>query len=372
VADWVAHLHDRYGTAGAGGVRFYNLDNEPMLWWETHRDVHPAPTSYDELRDQTYAYAAALKAADPAAQTLGPVLWGWSAYFYSAKDVADGGAWWNTRSDRMAHGDVPFVEWYLQQMQAYENAHGLRLLDYLDLHYYPQAGQFSNAAGNTAMQQLRLRSTQALWNPAYVDESWIGEPVYLIPRMRAWVNAHYPGTKLAITEYNWGALGHINGAVAQADLLGIFGREGLDLAALWAPPGFSQPGAFAFRMYRNYDGAGGQFGGLSVQGWSADEQQLAVYAARRSGDNALTIMVINKSLTAALTSPVSVAHYAPAGTAEVYRYSAANLGTIVRLADQGVTAAGFTANFPPQSVTLFVLRPGTPLAPRVYVPLLRR
>jgi hypothetical protein len=63
-----------------------------------------------------------------------------------------------------------------------------------------------------------------------VDESWIGEVVRLIPRMRAWVDAHYPGTKLAITEYNWGALNHINGALAQADVLGIFGRERPSLA----------------------------------------------------------------------------------------------------------------------------------------------
>jgi hypothetical protein len=155
------------------------------------------------------------------------VEWGWVGYFYSALDVADGRAWWNTPSDRMVHGDVPFVEWYLQQMQAYETAHGVRLLDYVDVHIYPQAGQFSAALGSTSLQQLRLRSTQALWNPAYVDESWINEPVYLIPRMHDWVADNYPGTKLAITEYNWGAMGYLNGAVAQADILGIFGREAL-------------------------------------------------------------------------------------------------------------------------------------------------
>ena len=43
VQDWVRHLIGRYGTAAQGGVKFYNLDNEPGLWNETHRDVHPAP-----------------------------------------------------------------------------------------------------------------------------------------------------------------------------------------------------------------------------------------------------------------------------------------------------------------------------------------
>ena len=57
----------------------------------------------------------------------------------------------------------------------------------------------------------------------------------LIPRMKGWVASYYPGTKIGITEYNWGAEGYINGATAQADILGIFGREGLDLATRWTP-----------------------------------------------------------------------------------------------------------------------------------------
>ena len=111
VQGWIAHLVARYGTAAAGGVRFYDLDNEPMLWRDTHRDVHPSPTSYDEMRTRTWAYAAAIKAADASAQTLGPVVWGWTAYFWSALDWAPGGAWWNDPQDRLAHGNVPFVDW---------------------------------------------------------------------------------------------------------------------------------------------------------------------------------------------------------------------------------------------------------------------
>ncbi len=77
VKSWVRHLIGRYGTAESGGVALFNLDNEPMLWNSTHRDVHPQPTSYDELRDRTYHYAAAIKEQDPGAKTLGPVLWVW-------------------------------------------------------------------------------------------------------------------------------------------------------------------------------------------------------------------------------------------------------------------------------------------------------
>jgi len=268
VTDWINHLTTEFGTAAEGGVMFYNLDNEPMLWNSTHRDVFQHPLSYDEIRDLTYQYAAAIKAADPAAQTLGPVVWGWSAYFWSALDRESGGDWWNHPQDRLAHGDVPFVDWYLQQMQVYENTYGARILDYLDMHCYPTGNLAFAPAGDAETRALRLRSTRTFWDPTYVDEGWIAEPVTMVPRMRQLVADNYPGTKVAITEYNWGALDHINGALAQADILGIFGREGLDLATLWGPPDVDDPGAFAFRMYRNYDGLGAAFGDTSVQATS--------------------------------------------------------------------------------------------------------
>ena len=393
-SEWVTHLKTRYGDATNGGVQFYNLDNEPMLWNSTHRDVHPQPTSYDEMRDRTTQYAAAIKATDPTAKTLGPVLWGWVAYWYSAADAAGGGAWWNDRPDRKAHGDVPFAQWYLQQMKAYEQTNGKRILDYFDLHYYPQANGVSlSGAGDAATQALRLRSTRSLWDATYADESWIkdtegGPAVRLIPRMHEWVNANYPGTKLSLTEYNWGALDNINGALAQTDVLGIFGREGLDLATLWSPPSATQPGAFAFRMFRNFDGAGGKFGDAGVSATSADQGQLAMYAAQRSSDNALTLIVINKTANA-LTSDVSLAGFTPSGSAKVFRYSTANLNAIVKEADQAVSTSGFNATFPANSITLFVVAAsdGTPVPtatptatptpnpnvkPREFLPISRR
>ncbi len=369
VQSWVSHLVSRYGPASQGGVRFYNLDNEPMLWDSTHRDVHPNPTSYDEIRDRTYSYGSAIKAADPTAQTLGPVTWGWTAYFYSALDVAAGGSYWQNPPDRNAHGGVPFTAWYLQQMRAYEQQHGRRILDYLDLHYYPQAaGVTLSPAGDAATQARRLRSTRSLWDPAYVDESWINEPVRLLPRMRDWVAQNYPGTKLAVTEYNWGALDHINGALAQADVLGIFGREGLDLATLWEPPAATDPGAYAFRVYRNYDGNGSAFGDLSVQASSADQDRLAVYAALRNSDGAMTLVVVNKT-GGSITSNLALSGFGAASSAKVFRYSAENLGAIVRTGDQAVSTSGFTATYPGSSITLLVLPPsGAPVPTRTPSP----
>ncbi|SDY38601.1 Cellulose binding domain-containing protein [Micromonospora pattaloongensis] len=367
VREWLGHLTAKYGRADSGGVRFYNLDNEPDIWHHTHRDVHPEGASGAELRDRGYAIGAAIKAVDPAAQTLGPVGWGWTSWDHSGLDQETCGrtGCWANPPDRPARDGLPFATWYLQQMKKYQDEHGVRVLDYFDMHFYPQASGVAFGNGSDpATNALRLRSTRALWDPSYVDESWINTATRLVPRMRETVAAIYPGTKTAITEYNWGALDHINGALAQADVLGIFGREGLDLASLWGPPSADQPGAYAFRMYRNYDGAGGRFGDIGVRATSTDSDQLAVYAAQRGSDGAVTVMVVNKS-GAEQTAPVTL-RGAGGGPARVYRYAATRLDAIERLADQPIASGadpGFTHTFAPDSVTLFVV-PGVALGAR--------
>lgn len=353
VEGFVDHLVGRYGSGAGGGVRLYELDNEPMLWYETHRDVHPQPTSYDEMRDRTVAYAGAVKQADPTTQTLGPSVWGWTAYFWSALDWESGGNWWEHPQDRLAHGNVPFLDWYLQQLAAWHAQHGVRLLDFLDVHFYPP-GVALAPAGDPATQALRLRSTRLLWDPTYVEESWIAQPVYLVPRLHGWVQGNYPGTRTGVTEYNWGALDHLNGALAQADVLGIFGREGLHLATLWGPPSSSDPGAFAFRAFRNVDGAGRAFGETSVGATSSDQGRLSLYAGRRIVDGALTLVAVNKTAES-LTSQLQLSGFEPTPTAAVYRYSAADLTRIVREPDQAVTVTGFSHTFPAASVTFLDL-----------------
>ena len=288
----VTHLVQKFGSAAQGGVRSYEIDNEPALWSSTHIDVHPTPLSYDELWQKSLAAAQGIKAGDPTATVDGPGDWGWCAYFYAPDDPGTCGP----GPDRTAHGNLPLAAWYLQQFAAYDQAHGQRLLDYFDEHFYPQeSGVSLSTAGSAATQALRLRSTRTLWDPTYTDESWTADlglgSVDLIPRMKQWVAQYYPGTKTAISEYNWGGLESMNGALAQADVLGIFGSQGLDRAQLWSPPTSSQPGAFAFRMYRNYDGHGSRFGDESVSASSADQGQLSVYAAQRSTDGALTVQV---------------------------------------------------------------------------------
>ena len=359
--DWVRHLVGLWGTNAAGGLRYYILDNEPSLWHATHRDVHPTGQTLDEIRAKIIDYASRIKAVDSSALVAGPEEWGWSGYLFSGYDQQYGSAHgWSFLPDRANHGGADYLPWLLNALRQDGDANGRRLLDLFTVHYYPQGGEFSDDV-SAAMQLRRNRSTRSLWDPAYVDETWINDRVQLVRRLRNWVNTNYPGTAIGITEYNWGAENHINGATTQADIFGIFGREGLDLAARWTTPAATTPTYKAMKMYRNYDGTRSTFGETSVAASAPTPDVVSAFAAQRASDGALTIMLIAKGLSGATAATVSIANFQHAGAARVWQLTSAN--TITRLTDIAISGASVPITLPAQSVTLLVLPAGA-TAPR--------
>ena len=356
-AAWASHFVQRFGSATAGGLKYYILDNEYSIWHSTHRDVRPTGATMDQVRDAMIAYAGAIKAVDPGALVVGPEEWGWSGYTLSGFDQQYGSAHgWSFLPDRSAHGGMDYLPWLLQQLKTRSDADGRHVIDAFTVHYYPQGGEFwPDGDVSSAMQLRRNRSTRSLWDPAYTDETWINDRVQLIPRLRNWVDTYYyAGTPIGITEYNWGAENHINGATTQADIYGIFGREGLDLGARWTTPATATPTYKAMKMYRNYDGARSTFGETSVGATStANADNLSVFAAQRSGDGALTVMVVAKALSGSVDVTLNLANFAPGTSAQVWQLTASN--TIAHLADAAVSAQAIVTSVPAPSATLFVI-----------------
>jgi PKD repeat protein len=117
------------------------------------------------------------------------------------------------------------------------------------------------------------------------------------------------------------------------------------------------------KMYRNYDGSKSTFGDTSVSASGPNPDNVAVFAAQRTSDSALTIMVISKYLSG--TTPVSIAlnNFAATGTAQVYQLTSANV--ITHLSDISFTASTVAFTAPAQSITLLVLPAGTPNTPPI-------
>jgi hypothetical protein len=346
IKKWVEAVRKEDQKVGGRGVHMYILDNEPSLWNSTHRDVRPDPLTYDELLERTIRYASAIREADPQALIAGPAEWGWIGYFYSAADVAAG---IDRAPDRHAHGDVPLVAWYLKKLREYESSKGTKLLDVFDLHFYPQGRDVFSSGGvdaNTAA--LRLRSTRALWDIAYPDESWINDAVRLIPRMKEWVRDNNPGLSISIGEYNFGAEQHMSGALALADALGRFGTEGIPYAFYWTFPPKNSPAFWAFRAFRNYDGAGAHFLDRSTPARMTSD--ISLYASRDESGKRMVIVTLNKDPVKAARAKITLDGCGGVVSRRKFTYGPHTDS----IADEGTkTASDLSELLPPYSINVF-------------------
>ena len=326
VKRWIEAIRKEDSKTGKRSVDMYILDNEPMLWPGTHRDVHPEPTSYDELLARTIEYGTAIREADPDAVIAGPAEWGWTGYMYSDKDMANGGT--SARPDRRAHGDMPVVAYYLKALAEHEKKTGVRILDVFDLHSYPQAeGVFSDAAdANKAL--LRIRSTRMLWDPTYVDESWIAEPVRLLPRMHEWIDQSYPGRGISIGEWNFGGERHMSGALAIAETFGRFAQYGVTSAFYWTSPPENTPAMWAFRAYRNYDGKGSRFLDWYTAATVDHPGQQSLFASRDESGKHLVAVALNFSPRDAVAAQIDVSACGKVDTMQTFTYQGAASGFV--------------------------------------------
>jgi hypothetical protein len=318
MGDWVAHLASTFGTAASGGVRYYQLDNEPDNWQALRKDIYPSlypPGTFCEsfyqtisqvgtsinqdFINRTIAYATAIKGADPTSTVLfmsmeSPVD------LVSLNDLECGNAGSTYTVDKSLTAAI------LALGAQHETSAHQRILDCVDMHY-PVSGS-------------GLTETQDLWDTS-------GSSVF--PHIQGWINAAYPGTGICVSEYNLDKDGTDGSApdpttgTLEADLLGMYGRLGVRLAAYWTTLVHGSthlPTYNAMAMYRNYDGQGGRFGSYAA-GAASSNAGVNVYASVDSptAPTTLSIMLVNVSGTDQSNLSIAIDNFTPGASAKVYR-----------------------------------------------------
>ncbi len=333
---------------------FYDMDNEPDIWNGTHRDVHPVASGYDELANDFESEGTQLKTWDAAAVRFGPVFCCWWFYWNGANGA-----------DKGNHGGVDFLPWWLNQVYWIDKIGGARTLDVYDIHAYADCGPTTNFT-TAQLQQATVQCARFYWDPATLnpdtdntyttnEEPNPGIP-FVIPRMKAMVNAIYPGTPLSFTEWGAGlapnASSDFSTAIADADTLGIFGREGLSFASRWGGPTSGTAEYLAWKLFTNYDGAHHMFGTLSVSDTSSVSSNLFTsYAALNASGTTLFIMVINKDPNNNAQTTFNLDGFS-ATTYTAYTLTSTSSSAIAASGSQ--TWSG-TQTFAPYSITLLVV-----------------
>jgi hypothetical protein len=349
----VAYLESQFPAAQTDPLRriFYMIDNEPDLWSQTHSEMHPTPATYAEVAKINADFATGIKNVAPSALVFGPVNYGWQGMV-------------NLQKATDANGR-DFLEFFLDAMKAAEPTAGKRLLDALDVHWYPEAtGGGKRITDNGLAEdevQARLQAPRSLWDTTYTETSWITQsstkaPIRLIPRLKAKIDQHYPGTKLSISEYNSGARNYISGGIAESDVLGIFGREDVFAATVWMMNSTNTFIYGGFAMYRNYDGNGASFGDTSVAASTTSIDTSSIYASVSSTDPTKVVAVAINKAANPTSATITVNHPTQLAAADVYVLTSASATPAKGAAITANGANTFSYTMPARSVTTLSFR----------------
>ena len=357
---WVTSLAAAFGNSATcpvpyfsnGSCHFYNMDNEIDIWSGTHRDVHPAGSGYNELSNTFVSESRAVKTWDPLAVRFGPVSCCW--YFY-----------WNlpsTTDNKASHANMDFLPWWLNDVYWQDQIAGSRSLDVFDAHAYTDADPSQLTTAN--QRTLALSITQDWWNPTFTTPAWFGtnsvtssqaldSKPFRIPRMRAILNANYPGTPLALTEWNFAMAGEsdFSTALADADAWGILGRERVTYSTRWTAADPASAAYNALKLYQNYDGANHKFNSISVSAMhSADPALFSVYASTNPAGDRLTLVVVNKDPNNAARTTFNLNGFSPSQV-KTYTLSQSSPNSIAAASP----AWSSTMTFQPYTATLLVI-----------------
>lgn len=287
------------------GIQGYSLDNEPFLWNDTHPMLHPEECTADELIEKSIELSKVIKEIDPNAEVYGPALWGMLACIQAGTSENYTDPKWESIKNNYNW----YLDYYLESMANAEKESGKRLLDVVDVHYYSQ---------DCSTDDGKLQAARSLYDESYVENSWL-QPYFggyfpLIPKIQESIDKYYPGTKIAISEYNLADIANekvtgknVISAIAETEALGAFADNGVYFATYWGTLPECPYVESAINLYTNYDGKGASFGDTLVQAKTDDLSKAAAFAAINGNDDSdVGVILSNKDKTASENAVITI------------------------------------------------------------------
>ncbi len=311
-----------------------------------------------EFTARFLTFARRVRELAPTAMIVGPDHYhydGWTTWHDSTTAYGDAGRW--------------FMDDFLESVRAASEASGTRLLDAWDFHWYPQRvfdGTFTWALDHAARPmtdaeiEAVLQGPRSYWDETFDEHSWITDdhlhaPAMILKRLKERLAQGYPGTKLGVTEYFPGGCAHVSSGLATADTLGVFGRMGIHVAAMW-PHTCDLAYAFGgFELLRNADGNGLRFAETSVRVEHPERAESSLYAATDEDDGRVTVVVINKT-NAHRRFGVRLFHARLLADVDVYRIDAVHPEPALAAHEVLAKKNAFAYDAPPLSAALLVFR----------------
>ncbi|MDE6103950.1 MAG: glycoside hydrolase family 44 protein, partial [Oscillospiraceae bacterium] len=275
------------------------------LWNDTHPLLHPEECTANELIEKSIDLAKTVKEIDPNAEVFGPALWGILPCIQAGTSENFTDAEWNNIKNNYNW----YLDYYLESMAKAESETGKRLLDVVDVHYYSQ---------DCSTDDGKLQAARSLYDESYVENSWL-QPYFggyfpLLPNIQKSIDKYYPGTKIAISEYNLADIANekttgknVIAAIAETEALGAFAQNEVYFATYWGTLPECPYVESAINLYTNYDGEGSAFGDTLVEAKTEDLSKSAAFASiDGNADSDVKLVLSNKEKTSTEKASITI------------------------------------------------------------------
>ncbi len=292
LVDWpadstVAILDHWFGTDGLGYdstyYRFWNMDNEIEIWSGTHDDVMKEQIPAEEFMQLYFKVAKAARAKFPDIKLVGPVPaneWQWYRY-------GNDGISWNGKK-------YCWLEYFILRIAEEEKATGIKLLDVLDIHYYP-----GSSDATKLVQFYRVFFDRNYIYPEAngvktVTGGWDNNQnkEYILGRCSDWLVKYKGaehGVKFGVTETGLNTNDANVQASWYASTMGVFMKNGVEIFTPWSwSPGMWETVHLFSRFSQEY----------IVDATSSDETYVSAYPTVNTDSDSMTIFLVNRHTTA--------------------------------------------------------------------------
>jgi len=302
--DWTADstvgiLDHWFGDGGLGldsnKISYWNMDNEPEIWEGTHNDVWPVQPSAEAYMQNYFIVAKKARAKYPGIKLVGPV-------------PANEWQWYNYKGGKINYDgrDHVWLEYFIRRIAEEQDSSGIRLLDVLDIHYYPGESEpkdivqlhrvyFDTTYDYPGANGVR-RSGSGSWDISITKE-------YIFERCRQWLDQYMGpdhGVTFSVTETGINLDEPDVTAIWYASTLGEFARQGVEIFTPWSwQTGMDE----VIHLFSRY----GKDHFINAN--SSQEEFVSAYPTINGQKDSITIFVVNRHTSQSKQVTINLNNY---------------------------------------------------------------
>ncbi|MBN2611233.1 MAG: T9SS type A sorting domain-containing protein [Bacteroidales bacterium] len=287
-ADSTTGILDRwFGTGGIGldtsRIMYWSMDNEPEIWSGTHDDIWPVQPDAESFMQMYFATAKKARAKFPGIKLVGPV-------------PANEWQWYNWNGNKVSYNGKQYVwlEYFILRIAEEQQATGTRLLDVLDIHFYP--GE-KNPADIVQLHRVFFDETYAYPGANGVRRSGTGSwdvtlnKEYIFKRCNNWLEQYIgPGHGVTLSVSETGIEDTQTDVTASwyASNIGEFMKQGVEIFTPWTWKTGMNEVLHLFSRYSNK---------YFIDAISSNELYVSAYTTVNSTKDSMTVFLVNRHLT---------------------------------------------------------------------------